>query len=99
MPADKASSGPIKAMIRLFSVWRQRRAARRRAPFNSFMSLSDLALADIGVRRADVHGAMLGAAPLRQSATALEPAPDSAICQLPQRPRLTVVSNDLDAAA
>jgi hypothetical protein len=97
MPADNRSGGPIKAMKRLFSAWRRRRAARRRTPSNSFMSLSDLALADIGVRRADVHGAMLGVAPLRQSA--IDHAPEAAVRALPRRPRLTVVANDLDAAA
>ena len=97
MPADTVNRGPMKAIKRLLNAWRQRRAARRRTRSNSFMSLSDRALADIGVRRADVHGAMLGVAPLRQGA--LDHTLEAAIHALPRRPRLKVVANDLDAAA
>ena len=96
MPAETSNRGLMKAMSRLFGAWRQRRA-RRRIPSNSFMSLSDRALADIGVRRADVYGAMIGVAPLRQSG--LDHVPEAAIHELPRRPRLTIVANDLDAAA
>ncbi|HEU0224365.1 MAG TPA: DUF1127 domain-containing protein [Steroidobacteraceae bacterium] len=66
MPAD--SSGPIKALKRLLGAWRQRRAARRRAHVREFMHMSDRMLADIGVRRADVHAAMSGLVPARHIA-------------------------------
>jgi uncharacterized protein YjiS (DUF1127 family) len=100
MPAENRNHGPINAMMRLVLLvraWRQRRAARRRIRWCSFMSLSDRALADIGVRRADVRGAMVGVTPLRRSA--IEHAPEGTIRQLRPRPALTVVANDLSAAA
>jgi uncharacterized protein YjiS (DUF1127 family) len=102
MPADNTNPGSKNAMMRLMRLlgaWRQRRAARRRGGVHSFMNLSDRALADIGLRRADVHGALVGVMPLRRSATAVEPPPDAAIRHLPRRPTLTVVVNDLSAAA
>ena len=101
MPANYGEYGSMTAMtwlLRLFSAWRQRRAARRRARLHSFMDVSDRVLADIGVRRADVYGAMIGVAPLRR-AVAPEGSPEAEIYELPRRPPLTVVANDLGAAA
>ncbi|MGH6902036.1 MAG: DUF1127 domain-containing protein [Geminicoccaceae bacterium] len=102
MAADHGNHGataPIRRLVRALAAWRRRRAMRRRARLHGFIGLSDRTLADIGLRRADVHGALLGAMPLRQHAIAQESTPGPAICQLPRRPRLTVVSNDLSAAA
>ena len=100
MPAD--NHGSMTAIMRLFgklAAWRQRRAARR-THLHGFMAMSDRALADIGVRRADVHAAVVGAMPLgRQVATPEVSPPDATIHELPRRPVLTVITNDLDAAA
>jgi uncharacterized protein YjiS (DUF1127 family) len=63
MPADNGHCGRINAMERLLSAWRQWRAARRRARLHEFVDMSDRMLADIGVRRADVHAAMSGLMP------------------------------------
>jgi uncharacterized protein YjiS (DUF1127 family) len=63
MPADNGHCGRIDAMERLVSAWRQWRAARRRARLHEFVHMSDRMLADIGVRRADVHAAMSGLMP------------------------------------
>ena len=60
MPADSGHCGRINAMERLLSAWRQWRAARRRARLHELVNMSDRMLADIGVRRADVHAAMSG---------------------------------------
>lgn len=102
MPAgdgDHGSMTAIKRLLRLLRAWMQRRA-RRRAHLGSFMGVSDRVLADIGVRRIDVYGAMAGVVPLRRTAaTAEEAPPDAAVCELPPRPRLAVVANDLSAAA
>ena len=105
MPADNVGHGLMGAMMRLmqvFSAWRQRRTARRRAHLHGFMAMSDRALADIGVRRAHVHGALVGAMPLgRDAATPEVSRPDAAIHELherPRRPTLTVVANDRAAA-
>jgi len=100
MPADNHDRGPIDALRRLallLNAWRRHRA-RRRARLNSFMDLSDRALADIGVRRPDVVGAVVGAMPLDRHATTAT-SPGAAICRLPRRPRLKVVANDHGAAA
>jgi uncharacterized protein YjiS (DUF1127 family) len=92
-------SGPITALRRLgraLNDWRQRRANRRRAQVAGFMALSDRTLADIGLRRADVHAAMIGVAPLGRRATMQAPA--AAICQL-SGVRPTLVAQDLSNAA
>jgi uncharacterized protein YjiS (DUF1127 family) len=101
MAADHGNHGAtaaLRRLVRALAAWRGRRTMRRRARRHDFMGLSDRTLADIGLHRADVQGALLGAMPLRRHAMAEEP-PATAICRLPRRPRLTVVSNDLDAAA
>jgi uncharacterized protein YjiS (DUF1127 family) len=51
-------------LLRIIAQWRQRRAARRGARLHGFMHMSDRMLADIGVRRADVHAAMSGMMPV-----------------------------------
>ena len=103
MPADNRNHGAMSAplrLLRLLNAWRQRRSERRRARMHSFMGMSDRALADIGVRRADVYGALIGAMPLTQAAATPDESPSGAtIRQLPRRPTLRVVPNDLSAAA
>jgi uncharacterized protein YjiS (DUF1127 family) len=94
------SISALRRLARALGAWRRDRAARRRARAHSFMGLSDRALADIGVRRADVVGALVGAKPLRHSATpAAKSQRDAQVYELPRRPTLTVVTNDLGAAA
>jgi uncharacterized protein YjiS (DUF1127 family) len=95
---DQGSTGALRRLARALGAWRQERAARRRAKAHGFMGLSDRALADIGVRRADVVGALVGALPLRRSAaTAVEPPRNTQIYELP-RPRV-VAATDLSTAA
>jgi uncharacterized protein YjiS (DUF1127 family) len=97
---DHGSMSALRRLARAFGAWRQDRAARRHARRHSFMGLSDRALADIGVRRAEVVGALVGAIPLRQSAATAADSPRNAqLYELPWRPTLTVVANDLGAAA
>ena len=94
MPADNRNHGAISAplrLLRMLNAWRQCRSERRRARMHSFMGMSDRALADIGVRRADVYGALIGAMPLAQgTATADGSRSDATIRQLPLRPTLTI---------
>jgi uncharacterized protein YjiS (DUF1127 family) len=102
MPAnEQRHSWPsaLAAPLRLIAKWRQRCAARRGARLHGFTHMSDRMLADIGVRRADVVGALVGAMPLRGAPGAAEPPCDARICALPRRPALTLVADDLDAAA
>src|SRR5918994_7272924 len=71
MPANKQTHGPMAVVTRLLGMvasWRQRRAARRRAQLRGFMHMSDRMLADIGVRRADVHAAISGLVPVEHIA-------------------------------
>jgi uncharacterized protein YjiS (DUF1127 family) len=90
----------LRRLARALVAWRQDRAARRRARLCSFTGLSDRALADIGLRRADVHGALIGAMPLRRGGTADVGPPGCAqVHELPRRPKLKVVASDLGAAA
>jgi uncharacterized protein YjiS (DUF1127 family) len=96
---NHGSMSALKRLARALGAWRRDRAARRRARLHSFTGLSDRALADIGVRRADVVGALVGAMPLRGAPSAAEPPCDARICALPRRPALTLVADDLDAAA
>jgi uncharacterized protein YjiS (DUF1127 family) len=68
MPANDQELGLISAMARLLrrvTGWRRRRAARRDTQLHVFMHLSDRMLADIGVRRADVHAALSGLMPVQ----------------------------------
>ncbi len=71
MPANKQEHGSMSAMrrlLRMVSTWRARRAARRRAQLHGFVHMSDRMLADIGVRRADVHAAVSGFMPVEHIA-------------------------------
>jgi uncharacterized protein YjiS (DUF1127 family) len=71
MPANDQEHGAMTAMTRLLRTierWRQRRAARRSARLQGFMQMSDRMLADIGVRRADVHAAISGMMPVEHIA-------------------------------
>ena len=52
----------------MLGAWQRRRAARRRAQLRGFMHMSDRMLADIGVRRADVHAAISGLVPVEHIA-------------------------------
>jgi uncharacterized protein YjiS (DUF1127 family) len=103
MPPEHGNAATMTAMMRLlgkFRAWRRCRAARRRARLHSFMDLSDRTLADIGLRRADVYGALVDAVPLGQGAAMSQTSPcDAQICELSRRRALTVVANDLRAAA
>ena len=103
MPAEHGNNGPMTTWMRLlskFRTWWQSRAVRRRARLHSFMGLSDRALADIGIRRAHVCGALVGAMPLGQSATTSSASPaDAQIWGLPRHPAPTAVATDLSAAA
>ena len=83
--------------------WRQRRAARRRAQLHTFMSLSDRMLADIGVRRADVHAALSGLVPAQHIARTQVGAPWTApvhkLCPQSRQPSEALAAPDLSAAA
>jgi uncharacterized protein YjiS (DUF1127 family) len=58
----------MSTLMRLLSAGRHWRAARRRAPMHEFMHMSDRMLADIGVRRADIHAALSGLVPAQHIA-------------------------------
>ena len=105
MSAHSQGHGSMSALMRLLHTivrWRQRRAARRRG-LHGLMHMSDRVLADIGVRRADVHAAISGMMPVEHLARtqggvpwtaqvhALRPRP------CPQSERLA--ATDLSAAA
>jgi uncharacterized protein YjiS (DUF1127 family) len=68
MPADSRNGAWMSTLLRLFGAGRHRRAPRRRADLHDLMHMSDRMLADIGVRRADVHAALSGLVPARNIA-------------------------------
>ena len=71
MPANDQKHGLQTALTRLLRTvtgWRRRRAARRHAQLHGLMHMSDRMLADIGVRRADVHAAINGLMPVEHIA-------------------------------
>jgi uncharacterized protein YjiS (DUF1127 family) len=68
MPADSKCQDWISAMMRLLGAGRQWRAARRRAHMHEYRHMSDRMLADIGVRRADIHAALSGLVPAQHIA-------------------------------
>jgi uncharacterized protein YjiS (DUF1127 family) len=71
MPANEQSRGLRAAVMRLLRTltgWARRRGARSRAPLDGFMHMSDRMLADIGVRRADLHAAISGVVPMEHIA-------------------------------
>ena len=79
---------------------RQRRAARRNARLHGFMVLSDRALADIGVCRADLHAAISGVIPIEHIARAHGDRGWTApIQQLRHRPAEALAANDRSVAA
>jgi uncharacterized protein YjiS (DUF1127 family) len=68
MPADSKRGNWMSAMVRLLGAVRLWRTPRRRAGLHDLMHMSDRMLADIGVRRADVHAAMSGLMPAQNIA-------------------------------
>ena len=103
MPADSNRYRRINAMQRLLSAWRQWRAARRRAHLHDFMHMSDRMLADIGVRRADIHAALSGLVPAQHIARTHGGAPWTApvhkLCPQCREPGEAFAATDLGAAA
>ena len=86
-------------LLRVVAKWRQGHAARRGARLHGFMHMSDRMLADIGVRRADVHAAMSGMMPVEHIARTQGGHPWTAeIHPLRRRPAV-IAANDLSAAA
>jgi uncharacterized protein YjiS (DUF1127 family) len=105
MPARSEEHGLMSALMRLLRTitsWRRRRAARRRG-VHGWMHMSDRMLADIGVRRADVHAAMSGMMPVAHIGRTRGGVPWTAQVHAlrprscPQSGRLA--ANDLSAAA
>ena len=89
----------VTPLLRIIAKWRQRRAARRGARLHGFMQMSDRMLADIGVRRADLHAAMSGMMPVEHIARTRGGRPWTAeIYSLRRRPDV-IAANDLSAAA
>jgi uncharacterized protein YjiS (DUF1127 family) len=103
MPAHRKRFDWMSALVRLFGATRLRRAPRRGAGLHHFMHMSDRMLADIGVRRADVHAAMSGLMPPQHIARTTGGAPWTAqIHRLRTRPRAapeTLPGKDCSAAA
>ena len=106
MPANHQRQGPMRAMMRLLRLLtslRERYAARRRAQLHGFVHMSDRMLADIGVRRADVHAAISGMVPVEHIARTHGGAPWTAPVHAlrPQARRRSqgFAANDLGAAA
>jgi uncharacterized protein YjiS (DUF1127 family) len=103
MPANDQRHGWMRALaplLRVIAKWRQRRAARRGARLHGFMQMSDRMLADIGVRRADVHAAMSGMMPVEHMARTQGGRPWTAqIHPLCRASSKALAANDLSAAA
>ena len=99
MPANDQRHGWIDAMLRIIAQWRHRRAARRGARLQGFIHMSDRMLADIGVRRADVHAAMSGMMPVEHIARTQGGRPWTAEIHPLRGPAEVIAANDLSAAA
>ena len=106
MPANKQEHGSMSAMgrlLRMVNAWRARRAARRRAQLHGFVHMSDRMLADIGVRRADVHAAISGMMPVehivRTHGAAAWTAPVQELRPQSRQQSEAHAANDLSAAA
>ena len=103
MPANDQRHGWMRALAPLLGIvakWRQRGAARRGARLHGFMQMSDRMLADIGVRRADVHAAMSGMMPVEHMArTRGGRAWTAQVHPLRRAPSEALAANDLSAAA
>jgi uncharacterized protein YjiS (DUF1127 family) len=90
----------LTAPLRLIAKWRQRRVARRGVRLHGFAQLSDRMLADIGVRRADVHAAMSGMMPVEHLARTRGSRPWTAEVHPLRRASLdALAANDLSEAA
>ncbi len=90
----------LERLARALRAGRQRRAGRRNARLHGFMVLSDRALADIGVCRADLHAAISGVIPIEHIARAHGDRRWTApIQQLRHRPAEALAANDLTVAA
>jgi uncharacterized protein YjiS (DUF1127 family) len=103
MPAHDQRHGWISArmpLLRTLAAWRHRRAARRSVRLHGFTNMSDRMLADIGVRRADVHAAMSGMMPVEHLARTQGGRPWTAeIHPLRVAPSEAGAANGLSAAA
>ena len=76
------------------------RAGRRNTQLHGFMVLSDRALADIGVYRADVYAAMSGIVPIEHIGRTYGHGRWTAqIHPLPRAPSAALAASDLSAAA
>lgn len=106
MPAndqEHGARGALSRLLRMVASWRQRPAARRRAQLHAFMHMNDRMLADIGVRRADVHAALSGLVPVQHIARTHRETPWTAPVH-PWRPQSrqpseAFAATDLSAAA
>ena len=103
MPANDQRHDRMSAMmplLRMLAEWRQRRATRRGVRLHGFTNMSDRMLADIGVRRADVHAAMSGMMPVEHLARTQGGRPWTAeIHPLRRGSAEAGAANDLSAAA
>jgi uncharacterized protein YjiS (DUF1127 family) len=90
----------LRRLLSAFHAGHQRWAGRRNAQLHGFIILSDRALADIGVRRADVHAAMSGIVPIEHiGRTHGHGRWMAQIHPLPRAPSAGLAANDLSAAA
>jgi uncharacterized protein YjiS (DUF1127 family) len=97
---DHGSGSPLARLMRALRTWSESRARRRNTQLYGFMILTDRALADIGVRRADVHAVMSGMMPVEHIARTHGGDPWTAQVQPLRRPPAeTLAANDLSAAA
>jgi uncharacterized protein YjiS (DUF1127 family) len=97
---DPGSLGLLTRMARALRAWSRDRTVRRGASFHGFTALSDRALADIGVRRADMHAAMTGMLPVEHIARTHASSPWTAQVHALQRaPSEALAPDDLSAAA
>jgi uncharacterized protein YjiS (DUF1127 family) len=103
MPANRKRWNWMRAMMRLLSAGRHWRAARCRAHLHELTHMSDRMLADIGVRRADIHAALSGLLPAQHIARTRGGAPWTAQVHRLQpqchEPSEAKSGSDLSAAA
>lgn len=100
---EHGATAAARRLLRMVADWRQRRAVRRRAQLHTFIGLSDRMLADIGVRRADVHAAVAGVVPAQHLGRTHGGTPWSApvhrLCPKGRQPSEALAATDLSAAA
>lgn len=92
----------VKRLLETVASWRWRRAAKRRVQLHGLVHMSDRMLADIGVRRADLHAALSGMVPVEQIARTRGGSPWTAeihALRLNARRREASAADDLGAAA